>query len=362
MTETNQNSDARETTEVEAESTNRRSLLRAAVLGGAGAAVGAVALSKTASAGDSAGTQVDGNATELGETNTSAAPTIIDYTGTDIPADSKGPSVFSAGGYVPSSDPTTGIPFRAGVGGYGDSTVPNGVHGSTTNAAGHGVVAASLAAKAANATTAAPMPALGLVAANTSHVHFIVDPATAVTGPTQGTHLPGELYVDKDGTLWFSLPPATVTTPPSPVRWVKLAGVGTAGSYHAINPARSYDSRKTSYTVSGPLAPNQTREISVADDHNRDSGAVTTANVIPAGATAVMVNVTVSSPTNKNYIAVTAGNVTTTATSLQNWDLGVTQIANSVVVPLSPTRTVRVHMGDQAGSADIIVDVFGYYL
>jgi hypothetical protein len=327
-----------------AESTNRRSLLRAAVLGGAGAAVGAVALSKTASA-------ADGDPILAGEVTESSSATTLDYGG---PAVTEGPSAFS----VADGEPAADAPFPAQVGGYGNATVPNGVHGSTTNAEGHGVVAASLAAAPAADTDPANMPALALAAAAASHIHFVELPG-AVTGPTAGVHVPGELYVDGDGTMWFSLP---AVAPATTVRWIKLAGTTTAGAFHAINPARSYDSRKTSYAVSGPLAPNQSREIGVADAHNQDSGAVITANVVPAGATAVMVNVTVSSPTNRNFIALTAGNVTTYNTSLQNWDQGVTQIANSIVVPLSPTRTVRVHMGDQTGSADIIVDVFGYYL
>ena len=64
--------------------------------------------------------------------------------------------------------------------------------------------------------------------------------------------------------------------------------------------------------------------------------------------------------------AVAPGDVTSTATSLQNWDAGVTQIANSITVPLGSTATTNRHitvfMGDQDGAADIIVDVFGYYL
>jgi hypothetical protein len=329
---------------VESSDTSRRGLLRAAVLGGAGAAVGVIALgSKEAAA-------VNGDPLLVGQTEDASAPTILLYTGTEI---TEGPSVLT----VSDAEPAADTPFPANVGGYGNALVVNGVHGSTTEADGHGVVAASLAAAAAGDTDPAPSAALGLVSANGSHVQFIALDS-AVVGPTAGVHVPGELYMDADGSLWFSVAIGTA----GDVRWVQLAGTSTAGSFHAINPARSYDSRKTSYTVNGPLAPNASREISVADDHHRDSGAVTTANVVPVGATAVMVNVTVSSPTAKNYIAVTAGDVTSTATSLQNWDAGVTQIANSVTVPLSPTRTIRVYMGDQAGSADIIVDVFGYHM
>ena len=322
----------------------RRAALKAIALGGAGAAVGAVAFGgKTASADDP-------NDVTLGATKTSTAPTVIDYEGAAI---TEGPSVFTAADEVPAADAA----FPAAVGGYGGNLVANGVLGTTTNASGHGVVADNVAAEAA-ADTDPVQYALGVAAWNGSHVHFIVDPTTAVVGPKGGLHLPGELYVDAGGTLWFSLATAT----PGEVRWVQLAAATSAGAYHAINPARSYDSRKTSYAVNGPLAPNGNREISVADDHHRDSGEVVAEDVIPEGATAVVVNVTVSSPSDKNFIAVTAGDVTTTATSLQNWDAGVTQIANSITVPLSPTRTVRVYMGDQAGSADIIVDVFGFYM
>jgi hypothetical protein len=330
--------------------TSRRGLLRAAVLGGAGAAVGVIALgSKEAAAADDDPLLL-GSSAAAGANNTSQTPTTLVYDGTEL---TEGPSVLSVSDAVPAAD----APFPANVGGYGNALVINGVHGSTSETDGHGVVAANLAGASA-AGTPAPAAALAVASLHGSQIQFVELPG-AVSGPTAGTHVPGELYVDGDGTLWFSVATAPGATT---VRWVKLAGTSTAGAFHAINPARSYDSRKTSYTVNGPLAPNQSREISVADDHHRDTGAVTTANVIPAGATAVMVNITVSSPTNKNYIAVTAGNVTTTATSLQNWDAGVTQIANSVTIPLSPTRTIRVYMGDQAGSADIIVDVFGYHM
>ncbi|MGH2476288.1 MAG: hypothetical protein ACRDIL_13590, partial [Candidatus Limnocylindrales bacterium] len=110
---------------------SRRAWLKHVAIGAAGATAGALALGKNASAGDSAGTALGGNATELGLTNTSTLPTIIDYTGTAI---TEGPSVFSAGPTVPAAD----APFPASVGGYGDADVANGVHGSTVNATGYG--------------------------------------------------------------------------------------------------------------------------------------------------------------------------------------------------------------------------------
>ena len=232
----------------------------------------------------------------------------------------------------------------------------NGVHGSTTNPVGYGVVAANLTRRRRDRHRA------GTQGPRRRFHARIADPVRrlpgAVSGPTTGTHVPGELYADLDGTLWFAVP---ATPGGTGVRWVKLAGTTTAGAFHSITPSRAYDSRKTAYTVNGPLAPNSSRVVSLADSHTTE-GVVITANVVPVGATAAEVNVTVSSPTNKNFLAVAAGNAASTPTSLLNWDLGVTQIANSITVPLDASRQIKVFCGDQAGSTDFIVDVFGFYL
>jgi len=331
---------------------DRRALLRKLALGGAGAAAGVVLLSNgRVSAGDQAGTQIDGNAVELGETNTAVAPTIINVTPAAAPADN-GPSAFSAGGYVPDNT----IPFPAGVGGYGDATILHGVHGSTIAPAGYGVVAANLSAVAPNAT--APVPTAQAVASpNGAHLLLL---AGGAVGPAAGRHVAGEVYVDAAGTLWFTVPvppPAAAGT----VRFVKLAGTPTAGAFHAIDPQRVYDSRQTGYTVRGVMAPNSNRPISVADGRSAN-GTVTLANAVPAGATAVHINVTAANMTGPNFLSVTAGDKTTTTTSLLNWGPGDIQIANSITVPVDATRQIRVFCGDQTGSTDVVVDVFGYHL
>ena len=101
--------------------------------------------------------------------------------------------------------------------------------------------------------------------------------------------------------------------------------------------------------------------MSVANGHNA-AGAVTLANAVPLGATAVEINLTAADPTDKNFLAVAPGDATATSTSLLNWNLGVTQIANSITVKLDAERKIKVFCGDQAGSTQFIVDVFGYYL
>ncbi len=345
-------SDQTTTTEVTADiddaPTDRRALLRKLAIGGAGAAIAATALGKTAEAAPSA---LNGEAITAGEVNLSTAPTrlVMDPAAA---AGATGPSSLSV------SNAAAGFataPFPANVGGYGNAKVVNGVHGSTTAAAGFGVVAANLAAAAA--AGAAVPTAQAVASPNGAHMLLL---AGGVSGPAAGKHVAGEVYVDKDGTLWFTVPvppPAAAGT----VRFVKLAGAATVGAYTPIVPQRAYDSRQPNYTVKGVLAPSTNRVVSVADGHS-ENGAVTLANAVPAGATAVQINVTAANMTGPNFLSVTAGDVASTTTSLLNWNAGVTQIANSITVSVDATRQIKVFNGNQTGSAEVIIDVFGYYI
>lgn len=339
------------TTETDLSTGDRRALLRKIAIGGAGAAAGAVLLSNGRASAADGNTLLLGSDAAQTANNTTETPTIIDFTPAATPTE--GPSAFSAGGYVPASD----SPFPAGVGGYGDSTIPNGVHGSTTAPAGFGVVAANLSDAAAAATD--PVPTAQAVASpNGAHMLLL---AGSKVGPADGKHVAGEVYVDKDGTLWFTVP-APTSTDADAVRFVKLAGTPTSGSFHAIDPQRVYDSRQPGYTVKGVLAPNTNRVVEVADGRSEDGTTVTAADAVPAGATAVQLNLTAANMTGPNFLSVTAGDKTSTTTSLLNWGPGDIQIANSITVPIDADRQIRVYCGDQTGSTDFIVDIFGYYL
>jgi hypothetical protein len=325
---------------------DRRAMLRKMAIGGAGAAIAATALSKTAGA-------ADGDELVLGSAaiNTSETPTYLEYT--DASPALTDASLLSVGEDRPNATDGNNV-FPAAVGGYGKGDVPSGLHGSTINPAGFGAVVANLAPAAG--ATAATNKALA-ISSTGAHVQFLAGPQV---GPAPGTHVAGELYVDSEGTLWYTVP-APTTAAPTAVRFVKLAGTPTAGSFVAIAPQRAYDSRIAAYTPSGLLAPNTSRVVSVANGHNA-AGAVTLANAVPAGATAVQINLTAADPTDRNFLAVAPGDATATSTSLLNWNLGVTQIANSITVKLDASRQLKVFCGDQAGSTQFIVDVFGYYI
>jgi hypothetical protein len=335
----------------------RRALLRKVAIGGAGAAVAAIAFDRTALAGDQAGTQINGNAVELGEANTATGRTAIAVTPAAPVA--AGPSAFSVG----AADPAAAAPFPAAVGGYGNPNYANGIHGSTTNGAGFGVVAANLAAAAADDTIAAPS-GLAVASANGPQITFVALGA-GVSGPTPGKHGPGEMYVDKDGTLWFTVPvPAVAPATTAGVRFVKLAGTETAGSFHALPVAkRVFDSRlgtSPSKLAEGATTP---RDIDLTKD---TSGA---ASGFPAGARLALLNLTIVDTEVAGNVALFAKGtpVADVTTSNINWTAPGASIANSTTVPVDATGSISAIVGGDRGDTatartHMALDLVGYYL
>ncbi len=324
------------------------------LLAAGGATAGVVAMGRSAHAGDDDLPAVGQNAVELGLDNTSDRATNVVYDGTAPIQDgqTRGVSLL-AGCQVPPNTLDGNNVFPGAVGGYGKGFVPNGVHGSTVNVTGYGIVAANLAAPPG---PSGPSPkGLGVASTHGPQIHFMPQPG-AVVGPPEGVHTRGELYVDAEGTMWFTVPAFG-----GGVRWMRLAAPTSAGAYQAIDPARAYDSRQIGYAQRGPLVRTEVRQVSVAAGHD-GSGAIIRPDAVPSGASAAMVNVTVANPTAENFVSVVSGDRTSAVTSVVNWSPGTTQIANALVVPISSLRTISIICGEQAGSADVIIDVFGYYL
>ena len=212
---------------------NRRDLFRKIAIVGAGAAVGSAVLSGRADA---------------------AAVAVVTETsvGATLPTTIVGPptAALTNKSFFSVQETATQLPlFPAAVGGYAEDKIPNGVHGSTKSSAGFGVVAAN----AATPDAAKDAPKAMAVGSFGSHIQFLtaktvataagITPVpAAVVGPSIGKHGPGEMYVDDAYDLWFSVPGAAAT---DPVRWVRLAGSSTAGSFVALaSPVRAYDSRE----------------------------------------------------------------------------------------------------------------------
>ncbi len=171
--------------------------------------------------------------------------------------------------------------------------------------------------------------------------------------PTTGARVAGEVVRDGNGDLYICYAAGT------PGSWRKLGGGTTAGSLHVINPTRVYDSR---LGVGGAaITGGNNRVISVANGIDITTGAVNAPNIVPAGATAVTYNLTITQATVGGFLAVTPGDAPAFAASSINWTAATTDLANASLVKLNATREVKVFAGG-GGTTQFIIDVTGYYL
>jgi len=304
--------------DAEPDRASRRGMLKLA----AGAAVGAVASGLAFGAKPaSAGISIPVN---LNETNTAAAPTRI---------------YKPSGGYNATSQ--WGLLHLTN-----DITQTGNLNTATSllslyNTLGPAIVAQSTTS--AGAKLDAPVPLKLLDTSNNSS-----------TIPTSGYKGQFRVY---QGNLYFCV----ADTSGSNATWRRITGPTAAGAFVAVSPFRAYDSRKTAYTSNGSLAPNASRIVSVADAHDSNSGAVTVANSVPSGATAVAYNITATGCTGTNFFAVEPGNSTSYSASAVNFTQG-QNVANASVCKLDSSRQLKIFCGDDAGSADFIIDIVGYYL
>lgn len=345
------------TDESSADVSDRRTALRRLAIGGGAAAAGILAFSESASAdsGDPLELGLVSQPGDAAPNNTSDDPTHVTYTGSTADLEAAGQSVLGAGAYVPDATDDTDLAalFPAALGGYGDETVPLGVHGSTTTEDGYGVVAGNFADTAALDDAADTSPAAMLLASTGTHLRML--PLAADTGPAPGKHEPGELYYDGE-TLWFTIPGATAGT----VEFIDLTP-RAATRFVPITPARAYDSRQEGYAVRGVLERLQSRVVSVANGHSAN-GTVTDTDVVPVGAVAAQITLTIANPTAENFLSVTPGDATATETSAINFQDGTLQLANSLSIKIDASRQIKVFCGDQTGATHFIVDVTGYYV
>jgi hypothetical protein len=166
----------------------------------------------------------------------------------------------------------------------------------------------------------------------------------------------------QDGTF-KSTPFAFIDAAAAPTTQIYGIRVGYTSppAFYPINPARVYDSRLAAYAPNnGVMAPNTNRVISVKDGRD-GAGAVIAANVVPVGATAVAMNVTIASPTGPNFLSVVPGDAASFTASTINWPGGF-DAANGATVKLDASRQLKVFCGDQSGSTHVIIDVTGYYI
>jgi hypothetical protein len=129
-----------------------------------------------------------------------------------------------------------------------------------------------------------------------------------------------------------------------------VPGGGGGGDYVPLTPDRITDTRAGSgYPYAGDtLQPATTLDIQVAGE----------AGVPSIGAEAAVLNVTATNTTMASFLSVFPAGSGNPDTSSLNWTAGTT-VANRVVVPLGPAG--QVSLFNDLGSADVVVDVSGYF-
>lgn len=222
---------------------------------------------------------------------------------------------------------------EGGVGVYGEhydtSTSGTGVYGRSRF--GTGVVGAG---------TVADFHAGGSGRVRLAIAGVSTPPASA---GTQGT-----IARDAAGNLWYAV--ATNS-------WRKVAGSDTSGAFHAITPTRVYDSR----WADGKILANANKVVSVANGRDLNSGAVSVANLVPAGATAVVGNLTIAGTNaGAGALAVTPGDAATFTASTINWSGAGVLLANGFTCKLDASRQLKVFC--LGTGTNFIIDIAGYYL
>ncbi|MER5759272.1 hypothetical protein [Streptomyces sp. NPDC002082] len=121
-----------------------------------------------------------------------------------------------------------------------------------------------------------------------------------------------------------------------------------SSGYTPVTPIRFADTRSGLGTGKGQIIGQRGRGIQIGG-----------ANGIPAGITAVALNVTVTNPRGDGHLTVyPSGKAVPTASNL-NFTAGQT-VANSVIVPVGADGRINIRNGAWANT-DVIVDVVGYY-
>lgn len=149
------------------------------------------------------------------------------------------------------------------------------------------------------------------------------------------------------------------------VRWA-AADSSAPSSFVAVTPVRVLDTRDpTNLGLAGPFVSPAAQDLTVTGEIFTSSGPRT---VVPAGATGVVLNVTVVQPTLAGFVSVRPADAPgAPATSSLNFEAGVTQPnAVTVQVPISGPDAGKIEIaydayGTPNATTEVLIDIVGYY-
>ena len=124
--------------------------------------------------------------------------------------------------------------------------------------------------------------------------------------------------------------------------------LGAEGTYQPMTPSRILDTREGNGAPKAPLGPGQTLHLQVGGRGGVPQG----------GISAVVLNVTVVSPTSAGYLTVFPTGIARPLASNLNYQAGWVG-ANSVTVPMGAGGQADIY--NPGGNVNVVADVLGYY-
>ena len=311
--------------------------------------------------------------------------TVTDFSGTPLPdifvqADSSGDSNYtttaSDGTYsvyvapgtykVSYSDPTGTYPsgYYSSGGFTTDPSAATGVIVGTSDINGINVQmgtpwSATLATSATNVTAGTPVtltaqtnhdvgptPYFLVILASDGTVEDYCGSGTTCTATVSSSTPASQTYTAVVGASNGTVP--ETTSAPVTVTWMPLAGA----TYHALPPTRVLDTRNGTGGLSGPFTNHAARTFTV-------TGASTG---VPANATAVTGNLTVTGQTSSGYLFIGPVATNNPGSSTLNFPVGDDR-ANAVTVALGAGGSLSITFvaPSNGPSANAIFDVTGYF-
>ena len=179
-----------------------------------------------------------------------------------------------------------------------------------------------------------------------AHLRFFGNPNPPLTSTV--TREVGLMVKDVNNDLWLCVAGGL------PGRWRKLAGPATAGAFHArVTPARVYDSRAGFPPLLGVKAPLVGGVARSCDLKANNSG-------VPAGATAVMVNLVATGTTGASggFLAVYTSGIAWQGNSSLNWSAPNQNVAVTTLTTVDPNALCNLYANV---ATNVVVDVLGYY-
>jgi hypothetical protein len=237
---------------------------------------------------------------------------------------------------------TAGNAFSKAVTGYA-SGPGIGVLGFTDDANGIAVYAL-----AQSAGTALYCASTAGVAASFDGDQAAISIATSKAPPQSSSlsHVGGHVIGDSNKDVWLCVANGT------PGTFRKLGGPATAGQLHLLpSTVRVYDSRVG-------FAPLDVQKGQLDASSERAIDMTKASSGVPAGATAVVVNLTVTNTDAAGWLALFKNGIAWPGNSSINWDHPSQTIANLAVVALDATAKIKARC---VGATDFVIDVIGYY-